>query len=117
MMLDWTQAELAEGLKCYRDGEFFETHEHWESVWLRCVEPEKTFLQALIQIAAALHHLQRGNCAGAESLMRRAQRRLRPYPATFGALDVETIRQCLDAWIAALESGDAAPGLPVPTIL
>jgi len=30
-------------------------------VWLKAIEPDKTFLQGLIQITAALHHWQRGN--------------------------------------------------------
>ena len=50
--IDWNREELAEGLACYRRGEFFVTHEHWESVWLTLEEPEKSFLQALIQMAA-----------------------------------------------------------------
>jgi len=37
--LDWKQGELAEGLHCYRNGKFFDAHEHWEAVWLRAVEP------------------------------------------------------------------------------
>ena len=50
--LDWNSGALAEGIRCYRDCEFFLAHEHWESVWLRLEEPEKSFLQALIQTTA-----------------------------------------------------------------
>ena len=53
--LDWTQGDLFEGLRCFHSGAFFEAHEHWESVWLASQEPEKTFLQGLIQVAAAFH--------------------------------------------------------------
>ena len=55
--LDWTQGNLFAGLRCFHSGAFFEAHEHWESVWLAAQEPEKTFLQGLIQIAAAFYHL------------------------------------------------------------
>ena len=58
---DWTQGSLAEGLRLYDAGEFFAAHEAWESVWLRAQEPEKMFLQGLIQVTAAFHHLQRNN--------------------------------------------------------
>jgi len=34
MTLDWTQGELAEGLRCYRSRNFFAAHEHCESDWL-----------------------------------------------------------------------------------
>src|SRR6266704_5835360 len=88
MKLDWSGGGLAEGLRCYRKEEFFAAHEHWEGVWLGSQEPEKTFLQAVIQVAAAFHHLQRGNPEGGRSLLRRALRRLGAYPASFGGIAV-----------------------------
>jgi predicted metal-dependent hydrolase len=116
MPLDWEQGPLAEGLKCYRDREFFETHEQWESVWLLSPEPEKTFLQALIQIAAAFHHFSRKNRVGAASLLRASLRKLEKYPATFGGLDVEAIRQSVRLWLLALDADDQAPDLRFPII-
>src|SRR5580693_6861673 len=86
MSLDWTHGELQKGLRCFHSGAFFEAHEHWESVWLAAQEPERTFLQGLIQVAASFHHFQRGNCAGTISLLRSALRRLtdirRPSPVS-----------------------------------
>ena len=73
--LDWTGGELAEGLRCFHAEAFFEAHEHWELIWLAAPEPEKTFLQGLIQVAASFHHFQRDNCAGTISLLRSALRR------------------------------------------
>ena len=70
MSLNWKSGELADGLGCYRRAEFFLAHEHWEIVWLRLDEPEKSFLQALIQTTAAFHHLQTGNSTGAASLLK-----------------------------------------------
>jgi predicted metal-dependent hydrolase len=116
MPLDWTNGALAEGLRCYRAEEFFEAHEHWESVWLSCVEPEKTFLQALIQVTAAFHHLRRGNRAGAESLLNASLRRLESYPADFAGLPVESTRRNLRAWRDAFAHGNLAPDLPIPEI-
>ena len=95
--IDWNEGELAAGLRCYRNREFFEAHEHWEAVWLRSAEPEKTFLQALIQTTASFHHFQRGNFIGAASLLRGALRRLGPYPAEFGGVAVEPLRQSIRA--------------------
>jgi uncharacterized protein len=116
MPLDWQQGALAKGLSCYRDREFFEAHEHWEGEWLSAPEPEKTFLQALIQVAAAFHHFGRGNRAGTASLLRASLRKLDLYPAAFGGLDVEAIRQSLRAWLGALDADKAAPDLPFTTI-
>jgi predicted metal-dependent hydrolase len=103
--LDWEHGALAEGLACYRRGEFFDAHEHWESVWLSLEDPEKSFLQAVIQMTAAFHHLKRGNSAGAASLLRRTARRLEICPANFGGIAVATLRAEISDWICALETG------------
>ncbi|HEV2323164.1 MAG TPA: DUF309 domain-containing protein [Terracidiphilus sp.] len=115
MPLDWNEGELADGLRCYRSRQFFEAHEHWELVWLRSVEPEKTFLQALIQTTAAFHHFQRKNFIGAVSLLRGALRRLEPYPDEFGGVAAEQLRRSIRAWLAALKS-QLIPELPFPQI-
>ena len=104
-ILDWGEGELAEGLKCYRSGEFFEAHEHWELVWLKCSEREKTFLQSLIQVSAAFHHLGRGNLVGARSLLTRALRRLEGYPERFSGVEVAGLRESLRVWVRAIELG------------
>jgi uncharacterized protein len=116
MPLDWDHGALAEGLRCYRRREFFETHEHWEAEWLRAAEPEKTFLQALIQIAAAFHHFDRKNYIGAASLLRASLRKLDLYPAPFGGLDVESIRKSVRAWLSAFDAHASLPELPFPSI-
>lgn len=115
--LDWNTGALAEGLRCYRAGQFFDAHEHWESVWLASAEPDKTFLQALIQVTAAFHHLRRGNPLGAASLIHRALHRLDRYPPHYAGLQVEALRHELRAWRDALQSGGPDHRLPCPTIL
>lgn len=116
MQLNWKEGPLAEGLRCYGRGEFFEAHEHWEAVWLRCEEPQKTFMQAIIQITAAFHHVRRGNRRGALSLLGRALGRLEGFPAEYGGLDVEGIREDLRAWRKALEAGHGWGSLEPPRI-
>ena len=116
MPLDWSCGALAEGLQCYNGGEFFLAHEHWEGVWLKCEEPEKTFLQALIQVTAAFHHLERKNFKGAASLLRAALRRLDKFPAAFEGIAVEAIRESVRAWLRALDQNNPSPKIPVPRI-
>jgi predicted metal-dependent hydrolase len=115
MSLDWSSGALAEGLECYRTGKHFEAHEHWESVWLRCEEPEKTFLQALIQITAAFHHLQQRNLRGAASLLRRALRKLDAFPNPYAGIEVEALRESVRAWLRALDR-EEPPKLSIPRI-
>ncbi len=114
--LDWTQGDLHDGLRCFHSGAFFKAHEHWESVWLAAREPERTFLQGLIQIAAAFHHFQRGNCAGTISLLRSALRRLDAYPEAFAGVAVAPLRATIRLWLGALETPSRSPLLPLPQV-
>src|SRR5271165_5987411 len=111
MKFDWTQGALAEGLRRYDAGEFFAAHEAWESVWLGSQEPEKTFLQGLIQVTAAFHHLQRHNRLGTALLLQAALRRLERYPARFGGVSVTLICDDIRERLLALEAGDSATQL------
>jgi uncharacterized protein len=116
MSLDWTRGDLHEGLRCFHSGAFFEAHEHWESVWLMAEEPEKTFLQGLIQVAAAFHHFQRGNCAGTISLLRSALRRLDGYALAFAGIAVEPLCTTIRLWLEALETVSQSPPPPLPQL-
>lgn len=114
--LDWSQENLREGLRCFHSGAYFEAHEHWELVWLASAEPEKTFLQALIQVAASFHHFQRGNSAGTISLLRRALRRLDNYPEAFGGVAVSPLRASIRLWLDALQQPQCSSVPPMPRL-
>jgi predicted metal-dependent hydrolase len=116
MKFDWTQGALAEGLRLYDAGEFFTAHEAWESVWLGLPEPEKTFLQGLIQVTAAFHHLQRNNPLGTTLLLQAALRRLDRYPATFGGISVALLCHDIRERLRRLEAGEPASHLVSPRI-
>jgi hypothetical protein len=114
--LDWKSGALAEGLRCYRNAEFWNAHEHWESVWLRLKEPEKSLLQALIQTTAAFHHVQTGNVRGAVSLLGKALRRFDSCPQALGGIDLAQLREEAGAWLLALKSGTAARPASFPQV-
>ncbi len=106
MTFDWTEGALAEGLRLYDAGEFFTAHEAWESVWLKAPEPEKTFLQGLIQVTAAFHHLQRNNPLGTVLLLQAALRRLDRYPPGFGGIAVTLVCHDVRDCLRKLEAGE-----------
>ena len=114
MPLDWTKGELFEGRCCFHSGRFFEAHEHWELVWLKASEPDKTFLQGLIQVAASFHHFQRGNCVGTISLLRSALRRLDQYPEAFAGVVLAPFRVAIRSWLESLETSPHSPPPPLP---
>jgi predicted metal-dependent hydrolase len=112
-MLDWSNGELLEGMRCYREEKFFEAHERWEQVWLQSADPEKTFIQALIQVAGSFHHFRRGNLGGSRSMARKALQRLEKYPEIYGGVRVEHLRADLRAWIVSLDTDLVeAPAIP-----
>jgi uncharacterized protein len=109
-------AQFCRGIEQFNAGSFFEAHEIWEEVWLLSPEPHKTFLQGIIQIAAAFHHYKRGNLQGTESLLKAALRRLAPFPADHSGIALEPLRSSADQWAAALESGRDPGAASLPKI-
>jgi uncharacterized protein len=116
MEFDWSTGDLAEGLRLYEAGEFFTAHEAWESVWLKAPEPEKTFLQGIIQVTAAFHHLQRDNRLGTVLLLQAALRRLDLYPGSFGGISVAPLCNEIRERLRMLEAGEPASQLSSPRI-
>jgi uncharacterized protein len=88
----------------------------WEEIWLSATEPEKTFLQGLIQLAAALHHYSRGNRAGAQSLASAALEKLRKFPGDYGGINLAALLYAARGWIAAPVNHPACVPVPAPTI-
>jgi uncharacterized protein len=113
--LDWSTGVLAEGLRCYRAGQFFEAHEHWEIEWLKAAEPSKSFLQGLIQVTAAFHHWRRGNREGTASLLRQALRKLELFGDVAEQVMVAPLRADIREWLDALNRPEA-PDVKIPEI-
>jgi uncharacterized protein len=101
------------GITLFNQAAFFECHEVLEEVWRDAPEPDRKFLQALIQTAVALHHYSNGNPTGARSLFGRSLRNLANYPDEFGGLALSPLRQSIVHWQEALDRGTAMPPLPV----
>ena len=78
---------LAKGVELFNAHHFWHAHEAWEEVWLTSTGDEKTFLQGLVQLAAAYHHVQRGTFRGAIRLFDAAFAKLDPYPSGYAGID------------------------------
>jgi len=86
------------GVADFNAKRFFEAHEVWEELWLAAAEPEKTFLQGLIQVAAAFHHHGRGNARGRHSLLTAGIAKLAECPDDFRGIAVAKLRDEVEAW-------------------
>lgn len=93
--------EYLRGIALFNDGRFYECHEVWETVWLRATGEQRRFLHAMIQAAAALLHVQRGNWKGARSVGARAVSKLETVPAVMMQLDVREFLIYFKRFLAA----------------
>jgi hypothetical protein len=62
-----------EGVEEFNQGRFWHAHECWERGWKGLPEPERTWVQACIQVAGVLHLLEKGRIEPALSLAASAQ--------------------------------------------
>ena len=98
--------KFEEGLAHFNAKKFFEAHEFWEEIWLVEPEPEKTFLQGLIQVTAAFHHRQRGNPEGVELLLASGIVKLLRFPEDHRGLAIGELRENAKRWARAIGMGD-----------
>jgi predicted metal-dependent hydrolase len=105
-----------EGLEAFNSRQFFEAHELWEDVWRETPEPDKRFLQGLIQVAAAFHHHSRANLLGTRKLLQAGLLKLDSFPEVHGGLEIEPLRSAVREWVAVLISGEVPDGMSLPQI-
>ncbi len=97
-------------------------HEEWEALWHEAEGPRRAWLQGLIQVAAALFHVERGFYAsGFVKLMRSAAEKRRGYDARGERIDAAALEADLGPWEAHAELVERGRGLreqlpPWPTI-
>jgi uncharacterized protein len=77
------KARFLEGIAHFNAQRFWEAHESWEELWLAAQSDAEQFLQGLIQLAAAYHHVQRGTLPGALRLFDAALGRLSAFPPEY----------------------------------
>jgi uncharacterized protein len=118
--------ELSEGVARFNAGRFWDAHESWEEIWLGAEPPERTFLQGMIQLAAAYHHFQRGTLPGGVRLVEAAIEKLQPFPEGYMGIERgsaieaasrhgEWAREALEAGTMALLPPREFPNLTTKT--
>jgi hypothetical protein len=82
-----TQGKFERGIIQFNSRHFFEAHETWEEIWLAAPQPEKTFLQGIIQVAE-----------------------------NYRGVDVESLRDSARGWAEALSDGKDPGAEQLPKI-
>ena len=116
-MLPHPKDLLREGIELFNREQFFECHEVLEEAWLEAYGEQKTFLQALIQVAVALHHLRQGNLTGARRLLTAGREKLSAFTPQREAVDVTGLLAALEPLRDAVRAGVIPPDWKAPRIL
>ena len=104
------------GLEAFNSAHFYDAHEIWEEIWLETANPEKMFLQGLIQVAAAFHHYSKDNCLGCRNLLEAGLTKLDHFPPEHHGLEIEPLRVSVRLWLAILETGKTPEYTKIPII-
>jgi predicted metal-dependent hydrolase len=96
---------FARGAALYAAGAYWEAHEEWERLWRATDDPQvRLFVQALIQVAAALHKLfVKRDAASAARLFVRAVAKLEQVPGVLRKVNVARFRDAATACRDLLE--------------
>lgn len=104
------------GVELFNSREFFKAHEVWEELWLSAEQPERTFLQGMIQCAAAFHHYTRGNRNGARSLLEAACAKLEEFSDSYGGVNLRNLRRAMREFLDVTPNRPRCVPQPLPQI-
>ena len=84
--------------------QFYEAHDILESLWLgERKGPNNEFYKALIQLAGAFVHLQKGRLKPAVALFKLSASYLEKYPSRHEGLNIARVLQMIQEWIVRLD--------------
>ena len=98
---------LGRGVRLFNRGRYLSAQEAWEEAWRAAPAEERAFLEALVQLAAALHlRTRRGATRGAVHLLAQALITLEDYRPAAHGIDVEALVTDFTAyldWVKAVD--------------
>ena len=100
----------------FNRSEWYPCHDSFELLWHETQGPLRPVLQAILQIAVAHIHLERGNLKGATSLMGEGLGRLLPCGEAALGIDLVALRNTVSARLNALQRGEPSDLLPPPRL-
>ncbi|MBH10905.1 MAG: hypothetical protein CMG74_11260 [Candidatus Marinimicrobia bacterium] len=77
-----------EGLKYYKDMNFFEAHESWETLWSDFYLDDRKFMQGLIQLSVSFYHFGNGNIKGAISQIKKSNEKFEQFSGIHRGINV-----------------------------
>lgn len=93
------------GVALFNSEDFFEAHEVWEELWHETQGAPRDFIQGMIQVTSAMHHLQIGNMRGARILYGSGLELLAKYGGAFWGVDLNYVREEFHRALAEILEG------------
>jgi hypothetical protein len=118
---------------CFNNAQYYEAHDVLEHLWLKCDDQNRSFYQALIQIAGAFVHFQKQalfpnhpthgrRSAPGKRLLALASRRMSDFPEQHLGVHVGGLRALCSEWVMLADLATVplrafkAPVLEVPSL-
>ena len=97
--------------------QFYEAHDILESLWLTERKgPDNEFYKALIQLAGAFVHLQKGRMKPGAALFKLSGSYLEKYPARHLGLNIAAVLRLIDAWVLRLQTSPGENNFDLSTV-
>ncbi|MBG0774329.1 DUF309 domain-containing protein [Oleidesulfovibrio alaskensis] len=101
--------ELFEAVEMFNAGDWYESHEILDMLWLAETSPERELYQGVLQIAAGLWHDRRGNRNAAQRLCTKGLGHLRSFPETCKGLRLGNFIRQVETLLHFFEQSATAP--------
>ncbi len=113
-----TAPEFLEGITLFNEGYHWEAHEVWEELWRQQEGDAKSFVQALVQAAAAYSFVRLGKPASAVYLFEKSLQKLQDFLGLESPVGLEHLVEDLRAALARLKvppgNGNGRLSIPAP---
>jgi predicted metal-dependent hydrolase len=107
---------LLEAVQQFNQGDWYACHDGFEALWHETLEPERTELQGILQIAVSHLHRERGNLRGATVLLGEGLGRLSPCGDGALGFNLDELRSNSARFLDALQQQRQLDDLPAPKL-
>jgi uncharacterized protein len=90
------------GIEKFNNGQYYACHDDLEEAWRQDDSPGRDLYQGILQVAIAYYQIQGNNFHGAMKMLLRLRQRLKPLPPVCRGVNLEQLRQNVDAVQSAL---------------
>ena len=115
----YADPRFAQGVELFNAAQWYEAHDVFEDLWHDTAEPERRWVQGVVQIAVAMVHLGRGNSNGAAILLGEGLGRLTSSMAPPSSWQEEQLLHPCRQQLLRLQgqSDESEPATLVPTLV